>query len=360
MKAAVLRAVNAPLEIEEIELARPNPHEVRVRTVASGVCHSDLHVIVGDNPWEFPLVLGHEPAGVVLEVGSEVRAVRPGDHVVACSSAFCGACSFCAEGRTWLCGGLATLRGAGEPPRLSQNGKPVGQFAYLSSFAEEMLLHENSVVAIRKDMPLDRASLLGCGVLTGVGAALNTARLRPGETAAVIGCGGVGLSAIQGCRIAGASRIIAIDTVDWKLELARKLGATDGVLAGADAVAQVVELSRGGVDYAFECIGNKRTIPDAVAMLRSGGSCLLLGLMPVGSRFELPGFELVLGAKCVRGSLMGSNQFRVDIPRLVEFYLAGSLQLDEMISERLSLAQINGAFDAMKQGKAARSVVTFG
>ncbi len=356
-----MRAVNAPLQIEEVALAAPNPREVRVRTVASGVCHSDLHVLVGDNPWELPVVLGHEPAGVVEAVGSEVRAVAPGDHVVACSSAFCGVCDFCAQGRTYLCGGMATLRGPGEPPRLSQKGVPVGQFAYLSSFAEEMLLHENSVVAIRKDMPLDRASLLGCGVLTGVGAVLNTARLRPGETAVVIGCGGVGLSVIQGCRIAGASRIIAVDTLDWKLELARKLGATDGVLAsGRDTAGRVAELSRGGVDYAFECIGNRGAIPDAVAMLRSGGSCLLLGLMPVGSRFELPGFDLVLGAKSVRGSLMGSNQFRVDIPRLVEFYLSGALNLDDMISERVALSGINAAFDAMVQGRAARSVVTFG
>jgi S-(hydroxymethyl)glutathione dehydrogenase/alcohol dehydrogenase len=359
LKAAVLREVGAPLQIEEVELDAPGAREVRVRTVASGVCHSDLHVIEGENPWELPLVLGHEPAGIVEAVGSEVSAVQVGDRVVACSSAFCGACAFCATGRTYLCGGMSTLRAEGEPSRLLQRGKPIGQFAYLSSFAEEMLLHENSLVVVREEMPLDRASLLGCGVLTGVGAVLNTACVRPGETAVVIGCGGVGLSVVQGLRIAGASRIVAIDTQDWKLGLAVKLGATDTLLAGEDAVERVHELMGGGLDYAFECIGNKRAIPQALGMLKSGGACLLVGLMPVGESFEVGGFDLVLGAKTLRGSLMGSNQFRVDIPRLVEFYLAGTLNLDEMISERIALEGINGAFDDLRAGRSARSVVVF-
>jgi S-(hydroxymethyl)glutathione dehydrogenase/alcohol dehydrogenase len=359
LKAAVLREVGAPLQIEEVELDAPGPREVRVRTVASGVCHSDLHVIEGENPWELPLVLGHEPAGVVEAIGSLVSAAKVGDHVIACSSAFCGVCAFCAAGKTHLCGGMATLRAEGEPSRLSQGGKPVGQFAYLSSFAEEMLLHENSIAVVREDMPLDRASLLGCGVLTGVGAVLNTARVRPGETAVVIGCGGVGLSVVQGLKIAGASRIVAIDTLEWKLDLAVKLGATERVLAGDDAVAEVLESTSGGVDYAFECIGNKHTVPQALNMLKSGGVCLLVGLMPVGERFEFPGFDLVLGAKTLQGSLMGSNQFRVDIPRLVEFYLAGTLNLDDMISERLPLERVNTAFDALREGRSARSVIVF-
>ena len=359
MKAAVLRAVGAPLQIEEVELDALGPREVRVRTVASGVCHSDLHVIEGENPWELPLVLGHEPAGVVEDIGSLVSAVKVGDRVVACSSAFCGACAFCSAGKTHLCGGMATLRSEGEPSRLLQGGKPIGQFAYLSSFAEEMLLHENSLVVVRDDMPLDRASLLGCGVLTGVGAVLNTARVRPGETAVVIGCGGVGLSVIQGLRIAGASRIVAIDTQEWKLDLALKLGATEGVLAGDTAVGEVQERTAGGADYAFECIGNKHTIPQALAMLKSGGSCLLVGLMPVGERFEIAGFDLVLGAKTLQGSLMGSNQFRLDIPRLVDFYLSGALNLDDMISERIPLEQVNNAFDDLRQGRSARSVIVF-
>jgi len=365
MKAAVLREVGGPFRIEEIALDAPGPREVRVRTVASGVCGSDLHVLLGENPWAMPIVLGHEPAGIVEAVGADVRSVAPGDAVVACSSAFCGHCDFCTEGRTFLCGGMGTLRGENEPPRLYKAGPGAGretvqQFAYLSSFAEEMLLHENSVVRISKDMPLDRACLLGCGVLTGVGAALNSAQVRAGETAAVIGCGGVGLSVIQGCRIAGAGRIFAVDTVPWKLELAQKLGATDVVLASGPGVPErIVEATKGGVDYAFECIGRGETVRDGIRMLRSGGTCLLIGLMPAGKEFSFPGFDLVLGAKKVMGSLMGSNRFRIDIPKLVRFYLAGRLDLDTMISERIRLAELDGAFARMQQGTVARSVVVF-
>ncbi len=360
MKAAVLREVNGPFRIEEVELDKPGPREIRVRTVASGVCGSDLHVLLGDNPWAMPIVLGHEPAGIVEAIGSDVRSVAPGDAVVACSSAFCGSCDFCTEGRTFLCGGMGTLRAESEPPRLRKGSETVQQFAYLSSFAEEMLLHENSVVKIAKEMPLDRACLLGCGVLTGVGAVLNTAQLRAGETAAVIGCGGVGLSVIQGCRIAGANRIFAIDTVPWKLELAKRLGATDTILASeGDVPERVLEATRAGVDYSFECIGHGATVRDGIRMLRAGGTCLLIGLMPTGKEFSFPGFDLVLGAKRVMGSLMGSNRFRIDIPRLVGFYLAGRLNLDEMISERIQLADLDGAFARMQQGTVARSVVVF-
>ena len=360
MKAAVLREVKGSFLIEQIQLDEPGPHEIRVRTVASGVCGSDLHVLLGDNPWAMPIVLGHEPAGIVEAVGSDVRSVAPGDAIVACSSAFCGHCGFCTEGRTFLCGGMGTLRAESEPPRLRAAGETVQQFAYLSSFAEEMLLHENSVVKITKDMPLDRACLLGCGVLTGVGAVFNSAQLRPGDFAAVIGCGGVGLSVIQGCRIAGAGRIIAIDTVPWKLELAEKLGATDIVLAGGgDVPERILEATRGGVDYAFECIGQGAAVRDGIRMLRAGGTCLLIGLMPAGKEFSFPGFDLVLGAKRVVGSLMGSNRFRIDIPRLVDFYLDGRLKLDDMISERIRLDDLDGAFARMQKGTVARSVVVF-
>jgi len=360
MKASVLREVGGPFTIEDVELSDPAPREVRVRTVASGVCGSDLHVLEGDNPWVMPIILGHEPAGVVEAVGSDVRAFAPGDHVIACSSAFCGSCDFCVEGRTFLCGGMATMRGEDEPPRLSVGGDPVTQFAYMSSFAEEMLLHENSLVKIREDMPFDRACLLGCGVLTGVGAALNSARVRPGESTAVIGCGGVGLSVVQGCRIAGAGEILAIDTVEWKLELAMKLGATQTILVSdGDVVERVRELTGGGVDYAFECIGNAQTVRDGVEMLRSAGTCLLIGLMPSGKEFSFPGFDLVLSSKRIMGSLMGSNQFRLDIPRLVDFYLSGRLNLDDMISDRIQLDALDQAFVRMKDGSVARSVVVF-
>ncbi|MFQ5698811.1 MAG: Zn-dependent alcohol dehydrogenase [Myxococcota bacterium] len=360
MKAAVMRAFQKPLEIEEIELGAPGRHEVVVRTVATGVCHSDLHVIEGGLPVPPPTVLGHEPAGIVEEVGSEVSYVKPGDPVIGCLSAFCGSCEYCVSGRPYLCGGAATMRGSDEPPRLSKEGQPILQFAHLSSFAERMLVHENALVKIREDMPLEQAALIGCGVTTGLGAALNTARVPAGSTVAVIGCGGVGLSAIQGSRIAGAGRIIAVDTQGWKLELARQLGATDGVDASqGDPVAQVQELSGGGVHFAFECIGLKKTVEQAYAMARRGGTAVLVGVVPIGVMAELPPLDLVLQEKRIQGSMMGSNRFRIDMPRYVDFYLRGELKLDEMISARLELEQVNEAFDKMRAGEVARSVIVF-
>lgn len=360
MKAAVMRKFRAPLEIEEVDLASPGPREVRVRTVAVGVCHSDLHVVEGALPVPPPTVLGHEPAGIVEEVGSEVRHVAPGDHVIGCLSAFCGHCEYCAAGRPNLCGGEATMRGPDEPPRLSQNGEPIAQFAHLSAFADEMLVHENALVKIRDDMPLDRAALIGCGVTTGLGAALNTAQVRAGTTTAVIGCGGVGLSAIQGCRIAGAGRIVAVDTASWKLDLARRLGATDAIDASAgDPVAQVLELTGGGVETAFEAIGLPATVQQALGMTRKGGTAVLVGVVPIGTQVELPTWDMVLREKRLLGCMMGSNRFRLDMPRYVDLYLDGRLKLDEMISARLDLAQVNDALESLRKGTAARSVITF-
>jgi S-(hydroxymethyl)glutathione dehydrogenase / alcohol dehydrogenase len=360
VRAAVLRAYNTPLEVEEVVLDAPGPEEVRVRTVAAGVCHSDLHVIEGTLPAPLPTVLGHEPAGVVIETGCEVTRVAPGDHVIGCVSAFCGACRYCVSGRPHLCGGASTARPAGAPPRLAAAGEPLQQFAHLSAFAEEMLVHERALVRIRRDLPLEQAALIGCGVTTGLGAVLNTARLQPGASAAVIGCGGVGLAAIQGCRIAGAGRIFAVDTVPWKLELARELGATDGVDASrGDAVGPVLEQSGGGVDYAFECIGTKATVRQAVAMIGRGATCVLVGVVPIGVDIELPGLDVVVQEKRILGSMMGSNRFWLDMPRYVDFALDGRLRLGEMISARLSLDEIPVAFERMKAGQAARSVVTF-
>jgi S-(hydroxymethyl)glutathione dehydrogenase/alcohol dehydrogenase len=359
MRAAVMRALKAPLTIEEIQIGTPGPHEVLVRTVATGVCHSDLHVMEGALPSTLPTVLGHEPAGVVEQVGSDVRQVAPGDHVIGCLSVFCGHCEYCVAGRPNLCGGEATARGAAEAPRLFTPDEPIAQFAHLSAFAERMLVHENALVKIRPDMPLDRAALIGCGVTTGLGAALNTAKVRPGQTAAVIGCGGVGLSIIQGCRLAGAARIIAIDTADWKLDLARQLGATDAVSASGNPVAAVVEMTAGGVDYAFEAIGLPATVRQAVRMTRKGGTTVLVGVVPMGVDVALPGADIVLREKSILGCMMGSNRFRLDMPRYVDLYLQGRLKLDEMISARLPLGQVNDALEALRQGTAARSVLVF-
>jgi S-(hydroxymethyl)glutathione dehydrogenase/alcohol dehydrogenase len=360
MKAAVLRRVGAPLGIEDIQISQPGAREVLVRTAATGVCHSDLHVVDGALPNPLPVVLGHEPAGVVETVGAEVRQFAPGDHVIGCLSVFCGMCEYCVAGEPYLCGGETTMRGAEEEPRLSKDGEPLVQFAHLGAFAEQMIVHENALVKIRAEMPLDRAALIGCGVTTGLGAVLNRAQVRPGRTAAVIGCGGVGLSIIQGCRIAGAGRVIALDTHDWKLDLATRLGATETVnVTQGNAVAQVVEMTGGGVDYAFEAIGLPATVRQAVRMTRKGGTTVMVGVVAVGTNVELPGADIVLRGKSILGCMMGSNRFRLDMPQYVDLYLRGQLRLDEMISARVPLEQINDALDALRHGTAARSVVVF-
>jgi S-(hydroxymethyl)glutathione dehydrogenase/alcohol dehydrogenase len=280
--------------------------------------------------------------------------------VIGCLSAFCGHCEYCLAGRPNLCDGAALLRAADDAPRLSKDGEAIVQFVHLSAFAERMLVHENALVKIRPDMPLDRAALIGCGVTTGLGAALNRARVRAGSTAVVIGCGGVGLAAIQGCRIAGAGRIFAVDTAAWKLDLAARLGATDVVNASeSNPVTAVAELTAGGVDYAFEAIGLPATVRQAVRMTRKGGTTVMIGVVPAGTNVELPGADIVLREKTILGCMMGSNRFRIDMPRYVELYLSGQLKLDEMISARLPLDQVNAALDAMRQGTAARSVIVF-
>jgi S-(hydroxymethyl)glutathione dehydrogenase/alcohol dehydrogenase len=357
MKAAVLRAVKQPLTIEDVQIGKPGPREVLVRTVAAGVCHSDLHFQTGAYTYPMPAVLGHESAGVVEQVGSDVIYVEPGDHVITCLSVFCGSCEFCLSGRPALCTKQGLRRAPTDAPRLSQNGTPIWQFLDLSSYAEQMLVHENAIVKIRKDMPLDRAALIGCGVTTGVGAVFNTAKVAPGSTVAVIGCGGVGLSAVQGAAIAGAGRVIAIDMLESKLELARKFGATDTVNAKkGDPIEQVRELTGGGVDYSFEAIGLKIAAEQAFAMLKNGGTATVIGMIPLGQKVELPGFDFLFEKK-IQGSSMGSNRFRTDMPKYVDMYLNGKLNLDDLVSRRIKLSEINDAFDALHSGEVARSVI---
>lgn len=360
MKAAVLREVGKPLEIENVDIGKPGPHEVLIRTAAAGVCHSDLHFVEGKYPYPLPSVLGHESAGVVEAVGSEVRRMKPGDHVITCLSAFCGHCEQCLTGHMSLCGNPEVQRGEGEEPRLSQSGAPVPQFLNLSSFAEQMLIHEHACVKIREDMPLDRAALIGCAITTGVGAVIHTSKVRPGETVAVIGCGGVGLACVNGAEIAGAGRIIAIDTQGSKLNLAKEFGATDVINAkDGDPVAQVMELTGGaGVHHSFEAIGLKATTEQAFKMLGLGGTANVIGMIPVGVNIELHGAEF-LAEKKIQGSRMGSNHFPVDMPRYVDFYMSGKLKLDEMISRRIKLEDVNEAFEELKRGELARSVIVF-
>ena len=359
MKAAVFRAVNEPMTVEEIAIDKPGPREVLVRTAAAGVCHSDMHFFNGTYPGQTPCVLGHESAGVVEEVGSAVRYVRPGDHVITCLSVFCGHCEYCLTGHMSLCQEPEVRRGAEDAPRLSKDGAGLTQFANLGSFAEQMLVHEHSVVKIRDDMPLDRAALIGCGVTTGVGAVIHTAAVEPGATVAVIGCGGVGLSCVNGAAIAGASRVIAVDTVASKLQLAGNFGATDMVNASeGDAVRQVRDLTGGGVHYSFEAIGLKATAEQAFRMLRPGGTATVIGMIPPGEMVQLHGPDF-LAEKKIQGSMMGSNRFRVDMPRFVDFYLQGRLRLDEMISKRIGLGDVTDALLALNTGEMARSVIVF-
>ncbi len=361
MKAAVLREVGKPLEIEDVQIGKPGPHEVLIRTAAAGVCHSDLHFVEGSYPHPLPAVLGHESAGVVEQVGSEVRTVKPGDHVITCLSAFCGHCEHCLTGHMSLCVSPETKREKGAEPRLFREGAEprMNQFLNLSSFAEQMLVHEHACTAIRKDMPLDVAALIGCSVTTGVGAVIHTSNVRPGETVAVIGCGGVGLAAVNGAAIAGAGRIIAVDRVGSKLNLAKAFGATDVIDASdGDPVKQVQEMTGGGVHHSFEAIGLKQTAEQAFKMLRRGGTANIIGMIPVGTMIELHGPDF-LGEKKIQGSFMGSNRFPVDMPRFVDFYMSGKLKLDDMISRRIKLADVNDAFDELKRGEIARSVIVF-
>ena len=359
MKAAVFREVNVPMEIEEITISKPGPREVLIRTKAAGICHSDLHFWNGSYPGVVPMVLGHESAGIVEQVGSDVHYVKPGDHVITCLSVFCGHCEKCLTGHLSLCREPETNRGAEDEPRLSQAQQPLTQFAELGSFAEMMLVHEHALVKMREDMPMDRAALIGCGVTTGVGAVIHTAAVEPGATVAVIGCGGVGLSTINGAALAGASRIIAVDRVASKLELARKFGATDVVDASdGDAVAKVIEMTSGGVHYSFEAIGLAKTAQQAFKMLGFGGTATIIGMIPVGTQVEIHGPEFLMERK-MQGSNMGSNRFRVDMPRFVDLYLQGRLHLDELISKRIRLEDVNEGLEALKTGEVARSVIMF-
>ncbi len=358
MKAAIFHGPHKPLTIENVEIDQPIGREVLVRTVASGVCHSDLHFVDGYYPFPPPAILGHEAAGIVEAVGPHVGDFKAGDHVIACLSVFCGTCEYCLTGKTHLCQ-TRPVRAKTDPPKLSWKGQPVNQFANLSAYAEKMLVHENALVKIDETMPLDRAALIGCGVTTGVGAVLNTARIEAGSSVAVFGAGGVGLAAIQGARIAGARMIIAVDTVDSKLATAKSLGATHGINAKTgDPVREIRELTKGGVDYSFECIGLKIAAEQCFDCIRPGGTATVVGMIPVGQKVELDG-PMFLREKRIQGCSMGSNRFKVDMPRYIELYQQGRLKLDEMITRRGKLEDVNEFFRAMKAGEVSRSVIMF-
>lgn len=359
MKAAVLHAPGQPMTIETLAVEKPRRNEVLVRTVAAGLCHSDLHIIEGTYPAPLPVVLGHEAAGVVEAVGEDVSYLRPGDHVIGCLSVFCGQCEHCVTGHLSLCQEPAVKMPPGKAERLKWNGRHVNQCFNLSAFAEQMLVHEHALVKVRTDMPLDLASLIGCSVITGYGAVAHTAQVAPGSTVAVFGIGGIGLATVASARLAGASRIIAVDIDASKAAIARLFGATDFVDSGAgDAAQQVQELTAGGVDHAFECVGLKQTAEQSFKALRTRGVATLIGIFPPTLRLDLPAIDFMRERR-IQGSLMGSNRFRVDMPRLVEFFLQGRLPLTDMVSARIKLEQINDGFAALKKGGISRHVIVF-
>ncbi len=358
MKAAVLYAPNQPLVIEDIEVDEPQANEVLIKTSATGVCHSDLHFMEGKWMYPMPVVLGHESAGIVEKVGPGVTNVKAGDRVVVAFVQSCGQCDRCTTGRPVLCTNSQALNRIG---RIKLNGNPMMQFAGMSAFAEYQLVSARACVKVPDGVPLEAAALVGCSVMTGVGAVTNTVKLQVGQTVAVIGCGGVGLNIIQGAKLAGASRIIAVDMLESKLAAAKEFGATDVVDASSgDAVQQVMSLTGGGVDYAFEAIGLMKTAQQAFMMARRGGQAVIVGMLPLAEELTIPQAGMsFLGEKGIIGSYYGSTRQTYDMPWLMELYRQKRLKIDELISRTYKLEQINEAYDALKAGEVNRSVIVF-
>lgn len=363
--AAVLFEVGKPLEIHEVDVAAPRAGEVLVRIAAGGVCHSDLHVMTGHLSAPLPAILGHEGAGVVADVGPGVTSVRAGDHVIPLWRVSCGECEHCTGGRPALCAAGLEVRRTGRlldgTSRFSLDGKEIKHFNGVSTFSAYSVVPERAVLRIPDDLPLDRAALLGCAVITGVGAVVNCARVRPGSSVAVIGTGGVGLNAVQGAALAGAERIIAVDLLDRKLEFARQFGATHTVNAStADPVAAVRELTGGrGVDYAFEVIGLPKTMRQAYDCLAKRGMAVVVGVSPFTAEVSVPVMSLVFEERVLTGSIYGSARPRHDIPKLIDLYRAGKLKLDELLTRTYPFKDINEAYAALERGEVARSVVVF-
>jgi S-(hydroxymethyl)glutathione dehydrogenase/alcohol dehydrogenase len=348
--------VGQPLVIENVEVDAPRSNEVLIKTAASGVCHSDLHFMEGSYPTQVPIVLGHESAGIVEKVGDAVTKVKPGDRVVVAFVTSCGFCDNCVQGKPYICNDSEKLN---RNDRLKLNGQPMRQFAAMSAFAEYQLVNENACVAVPDSVPLEVAALVGCSVMTGVGAVTNTAKIPVGATVAVIGTGGVGLNVIQGAVLAGASRIIAVDLLENKLAAAKQFGATDVVDASkGDPVGQVMAMTGGGVDFAFEAIGLSKTAEQCFGMIKRGGRAVVVGMIPVTQQVSVPGVGFLM-EKGIIGSFYGSTRQTHDMPWLMELYRQKRLKIDELISRRYKLDQINEAYAALKNGEVNRSVITF-
>lgn len=366
-RAAVAWEAGKPLSIEEIDLQGPKAGEVMVKLAATGVCHTDAYTLSGADPEGiFPSVLGHEGAGEVVEVGPGVTSVSVGDHVIPLYTPECGQCKFCLSGKTNLCQAIRSTQGQGLMPdgtsRFSLNGKPIYHYMGTSTFSEYTVLPEIAVAKISKEAPLDKVCLLGCGITTGIGAVLNTAKVEPGSTVAVFGLGGIGLSVIQGAVMAKAERIIAVDLNEDKFEMARMLGATDFVNPkNYDQPIQdvIVELTDGGVDYSFECIGNTQVMRSALECCHKGwGESVIIGVAGAGQEISTRPFQLVTG-RVWRGSAFGGVKGRTQLPDYVERYMRGEIKIDEMVTFTMPLDDINRAFKLMHDGEAIRSVIIY-
>ena len=366
-KAAVAWGPNQPLTIEEVDVMPPQAGEVRVRIIASGVCHTDAYTLSGEDPeGVFPAILGHEGGGIVESIGAGVSSVQVGDHVIPLYTPECGECKFCKSGKTNLCQKIRETQGKGLMPdgttRFFKDGKPIFHYMGCSTFSEYTVLPEISLAKVNKDAPLKEVCLLGCGVTTGMGAVLNTAKVEEGATVAIFGLGGIGLSAVIGATMAKASRIIAIDINESKFELARKLGATDCINPkNYDKPIQqvIVELTDGGVDYSFECIGNVQVMRSALECCHKGwGESIIIGVAGGGQEISTRPFQLVTG-RVWRGSAFGGVKGRSELPGIVEQYMRGDFKLDDFITHTMGLERINEAFDLMHAGKSIRSVIHF-
>jgi len=366
-RAAVAWEAGKPLSIEEIDLEGPREGEVLVRIVATGVCHTDAYTLSGADPEGlFPVVLGHEGGGIVEEVGKGVTGLKPGDHVIPLYTPECGECKFCRSGKTNLCQKIRATQGKGLMPdgssRFSKNGKPILHYMGTSTFSEYTVLPDIALAKIDPAAPLDKVCLLGCGITTGIGAVLNTAKVTPGSSVAVFGLGGIGMSVIQGAVMAKAGRILAIDTNPEKFTMARQLGATDFVNPkDYDRPIQevVVELTDGGVDYSFECIGNVNVMRSALECCHKGwGESIIIGVAGDGQEISTRPFQLVTG-RVWRGSAFGGVKGRSQLPGYVDRYLRGEIKIDEMVSAVMPLEKINEAFDLMHEGKTIRSVIRY-
>jgi S-(hydroxymethyl)glutathione dehydrogenase / alcohol dehydrogenase len=366
-RAAVAWEAGKPLVIEEVDVAGPKSGEVLLQIKASGVCHTDAYTLSGNDPEGiFPAIMGHEGGAVVMETGEGVASVQAGDHVIPLYIPECGACKFCKSGRTNLCGAIRATQGKGVMPdgssRFRVRGKTVYHYMGTSTFSEYTVLPEIAVAKINPQAPLDKVCLLGCGITTGIGAVLNTAKVRPGSTAAVFGLGGIGLSVVQGLVLARADRIIAVDVNPEKFPMAKALGATDFINPtgyGRAVQEVIVDLTDGGVDYSFECIGNVKTMRAALECCHKGwGESTIIGVAAAGEEISTRPFQLVTG-RVWRGTAFGGVKGRSQLPDFVERYLNGEIKVDPMITHRLSLEEINRAFELMHAGKSIRTVITF-